>query len=281
MKKLYIDIGGTYIRSELKSVSGVISQKISSQTIGLFAFCEKQMQENPEIIFIGISYAGQVCDGVILDAPNIIIDEKEIKKRLEFKYSVTVEIDNDLNCAVVAEAEYFKSKNIVALFVGTGLGSASINDGKIVRGSGNLAYELGHIPYKDAPFLCGCGRKNCLELFASGSAIAKWLEYYDSTTSLTLEELRDSKIESEHSIWVNFELALLHAVGILITIANPESLVLGGGVIKNNPYLVDNIKKKIDKFALKSSIEIIKVEISKLDNAPLFGIKLLQERNYG
>lgn len=281
MKKLYIDIGGTYLRSELHNNTETIFETLSSKKDKLLAYIEKKMREYPEIDFIGIAYAGQVYNGRILSAPNILIDEKEIKQKVESYYDVRLEIDNDLKCAVMAEAEYFKSDSIAALYVGTGLGAASIDGGKIVRGSRNLANEIGHIPYREAPFSCGCEKKNCIELFASGSGISKWLDYYDSTQISNLQRFRDSTVKYERAIAETFESALLYATATLVTVANPEYLVLGGGIIKRNPYLVEILKERLEEFALKSSMQTLKIEISRLDNAPLIGAKLLQKRKYG
>ncbi len=281
MKKLYIDIGGTYLRSELHKGSEIISETLSSKYEKLLAYIDIKMREHPEIGFIGVSYAGQVYKGEILSAPNILFDEVKIKQRVEADYGIRLEIDNDLNCAVLAEAEYFKTDSVVALYIGTGMGAASIDDGRVVRGGRNLAYEIGHIPYRDAPFFCGCGRKNCVELFASGSGLSKWLDYLEIERVSNLQELRDSNIEQERAVADEFESALLHAAATLITVANPNYLVLGGGVIKNNPYLLEILKERLELFTLKPSMKTLKIEISRLNNASLDGIKLLEGKKYG
>ncbi|MEA3372755.1 MAG: ROK family protein [Campylobacterota bacterium] len=283
MKKLYIDIGGTYLRSELSSRGGVVIERetLSSQTTELMSYIDTKMRETPAITFIGISYAGQVHDGVILSAPNIALRESAIKAAAKTDYGVHLEIDNDLSCAVMAEADCFRTKNIAALYVGTGIGAAYIDGGKVVRGGRNLAFEIGHIPYKEAPFRCGCGRTNCVELFASGSALSKWLHHYGSEKSSDLEALKLSDIAEESSIAERFEAALLHAAGTLVTIANPDILVLGGGVIKHNPYLMELLKDGLKDVALAPSLETLRIEMTQLKNAPLEGVKLLEKRAYG
>ncbi len=281
MKKLYIDIGGTHLRSELQSLQESVPQAISSKEKGLFAYISEKMQEHPEITFIGISYAGQVYEGRILSAPNIIVDEEMIKYRVESEYGVHLEIDNDLNCAVMAEAEYYGAQSIAALYVGTGLGAAFIDSGRLMRGGRNLAFEIGHIPYQNAPFSCGCGRENCVELFASGSAISKWLRYFCSDSSSDLEKLKASDLDFERAIAEQFEVALLHAAGTVVGVANPLLLILGGGVIEKNPYLFERLKTDLKSFALKPSLETLRIETSVLGNAPMEGAKLLEKRKYG
>ena len=122
--KLFIDVGGTNLRSELHTSSEIISQKVSSQERELVKYIEHLLVLYPLISFIGISFAGQIFEGEILSAPNLHVSEPKIKEYFESRYNLRLEIENDLKCAVVAEAEFIKSDSIVALYVGTGIGSA-------------------------------------------------------------------------------------------------------------------------------------------------------------
>ncbi|MDD5211610.1 MAG: ROK family protein [Sulfuricurvum sp.] len=281
MTKLYIDIGGTYLRSELVVGANLIKETVSSQAQGLLSYINHMVLKHPDIDFIGISYAGQVYDGRILFAPNINVDETNIKETVLSRYGKRLEIDNDLNCAVMAEAQYWQSSSVAALYVGTGIGAAVIDTGSLVRGSRNLSFEIGHIPYRSAPFLCGCGRDNCIELFASGSGMGKWLHHYGSDQCINLEQLKNSKIEHEQFVATEFEIALLHAAGTLVTLANPEFLVLGGGIVEKNPYLLGYLKKYLQLYALAPSLKTLRIELSQLKNGPLLGTKLLEEKYYG
>jgi len=180
-------------------------------------------------------------------------------------------IQNDLNCAVLAEAEYFKSDDVCAIYVGTGLGLGVISSSKLIIGSDGVATELGHIPYKDTPFVCGCGKKNCIELFSSGIALSHWKKYFSLDENLTLKELK----EMDSEVYVEFEKALLHAVATTITLFNPEVLVFGGGIIQSNPDLITIIRLKIKEYVMENSLKKLKIEQTKIDNAPLKGAFLL------
>lgn len=281
MSELYIDIGGTHLRSELESDLGVTSKSVSSKEVTLLGFIDQMMAEYEDISFIGISYAGQVENGVIISAPNITIDEPNIKSVVESRYKTVLEIDNDLNCAVMAEATHYKAESIAALYVGTGIGSSLIDGGRLVRGSHNMAFEIGHIPYKKAPFSCGCSRENCIELYASGSGMQKWLGYYDCNDKPNLEKFRSSNIDYEKRILNEFETALIQAAGTLITLSNPEVLVLGGSVIKENSYLLSILQERLEIYTLSSSLKNLSIKISELKNASLSGAKLLKGKIYG
>ena len=253
---LAVDIGGTFLRYDIGEI-----KKVKIKDIDIEEFL-KQLIREYNIKKIAISFAGQVYNGEILSSPNA---KKFNPKNLGIPYI----LENDLNCAAFAESKYFKSKFLVALYSGTGLGSGIIENGKIVRGYKNLAGEIGHIPYKKAPFKCGCGKDNCIELFASGSGIEKWAKFLGCSSDLktTCKEIKK-----------NYEEALLVAVGVALTLFNPEILVLGGGVVKNNPYLVNLVKENIKNYA--PSFSISKIVLSEIKDASLKGAKLLlKERN--
>ncbi|SFV68676.1 Glucokinase [hydrothermal vent metagenome] len=274
MSKLYIDIGGTYLRSELLKNGKIFKEKVPSHTISLSDYLEDKLKTCPDIRKIGISFAGQTNHGKILSSANIGVSEYNIKKYIEKKYHVSLKIDNDINCALLAEKEHSKAKNMALLYIGTGMGAAVLEQGKIVRGESNLAFELGHVPFKKAPFRCGCGKDNCLELFSSGSGLKKWCAYY-GLPAMSVEELKHSKNKRARKIYKNFTEGLLRAGATLVTLANPKILVLGGGVILSNPYLKDEVEKKIGEYALASSLEELDLVLSQFKNASMEGAKRL------
>ncbi len=264
--RLIIDIGGTHLRVRLNG----IEESYSSRECELVEFVEGYLKRY-DIEFVGISFAGQVIDGVILSSPNIRVTHKNIKEYLEQRYPTRVEIDNDLNCAIKAEARYHQSDYISALFVGTGIGASLIDSGKIVRGHRNQAFEIGHIPYKKAPFRCGCGKDNCIELYASGGGVERWLEYYSLDSSPNLAKLR----EDNHPIAREFEDALVRAVATLITMTNSQIVVLGGGVVEKNPYLLELIRDRVSTEVMSVSLDGVEIVCSSLKSATLDGAGLL------
>ena len=272
---LAIDAGGTHLRAELWQKGMLVAQReAKSSKIWLCAWIEKLLLEYKKVTTVGISYAGQVEDGIIHSSPNMKVDCYNIKEVIEQKFGVKLYIQNDLNCAVLAEAKEFGVQNICALYVGTGLGLGVVEGGRVIRGAHNVATELGHIPYKKTALTCGCGRNNCLELFASGSGIAKQIASKNLICAPTLEALKDT---GEDSIVTSFEEALLAAAGVTLTLFNPQVLVLGGGVIDANPYLEEFILKNIKQYALPNSLQNVTICKSRLKNAPLMGALLLKD----
>lgn len=139
----------------------------------------------------------------------------------------------------------------------------------------NLAGEIGHIPYKTVPFKCGCEKDNCLELYASGSGIQKWIKYFGLKEESNLQQLKSSKNHDAMKITESYTEALIYAAATMVTMMNPKILVLGGGVIEQNPELVETVHKRICDYALLSSCKGLRIEQSCIENAPLEGAKIL------
>jgi predicted NBD/HSP70 family sugar kinase len=256
---LYIDMGGTYLRYEIDN------QLFIEKENNIIILLKKLIQKY-HIKKVFISFAGHTQNNIIYSAPNIEIKNLDLK---EYFPNIEFIIENDLNCAVLAESNYFNEKNIVAFYIGTGAGSGAIIDGYLIKGINNSALEIGHIPFKKAPFLCGCGKDNCIENFCSGSAIKKWANY--------LKQDFKTFLDAPQEVKDNFLEALMFATATLITLFNPKILVLGGGVIENNQFLVKYINENIKKYAFNPNLEDILIIKTKLKNAPLHGCKLLNK----
>ena len=243
---LAIDIGGTFFRYKFDD----IYEKIETKNIDIIKKILELIDKfSPKAV--GISFAGQVNDGVILSSPNIKISETDLKKIIKIPFI----LENDLNCAALAESKFYNEKYLIALYSGTGLGIGIIENGKIIKGYMNLAGEIGHMPYKETPFICKCGKNNCLEFFASGSGIEKW-------KSLGIDILKDKYIK-----------ALLFAIGTINSLFNPKIIVLGGGVIIHNLWIVDELKKNLKKYV--PNFDKFELKITKLKDASLNGAEIL------
>ncbi len=243
---LAIDIGGSFFRYQYNN----IYEKFDSKNVNIIGKISELIDKfNPKVI--GISFAGQVNDGKILSSPNINIKPVDLNKIIKIPFV----LENDLNCAAIAESKYFNEKHLIALYSGTGLGVGIIENGKIIRGYSNLAGEIGHIPYKETPFICKCGKNNCLEFFASGRGIERW-------KNLGIDILRSEYIN-----------ALRFGIGVLTSLFNPEIIVLGGGVIIHNGWIIKKIKKNLKNYV--PNFDKFELKITKLKDASLSGAKIL------
>jgi glucokinase len=275
MKKLAVDIGGTWLRWRVPG-SEEEGGRVAMEGLELLPFLETLL-EKERAEALGISFAGQVQGGRVLAAPNIPLPSMDLAGYLHERTGAAVAVENDLNCAALAEADDWGVKDLVALYSGTGLGAGFVVGGTLIRGEGGMAGELGHIPFREAPFACGCGKRNCVELYASGSGLAKWGAHRGCDAE-TLVALRDAERPECREIYRAYLEGLLTAAGTAVTLCNPELLVLGGGVIQANPWLLESLRERITHYALPLACRELRIEHSRLANASLRGAELLAER---
>lgn len=271
-----MDYGATHCRYLIETEEGDVYDEFYSKNRDFEAFIRTQLEKEANIEAVHISYAGQVRGGNICSAPNIGADHRGVKSAIEKDYKIPVKIENDLKCAALAEYHTREEGiTLAAAYIGTGFGGAIIEKGRLVRGYSNLAGEIGHIPFQKAPFRCGCGKDNCVELYCSGSALEKWVDYYGLKCAPTLEGLRECGDSRGLSIVQEFERAFLHAIGTVVTLFNPACLVLGGSVATNNPGLQRYAQDHLADCVFAPASKDVKIEITKLKNGCLEGTKWL------
>ncbi len=241
---LAFDIGGTHIRRAViqKGCAHHLDRHPSRDLAAtLYRLTAESLERHPALKGVAISFAGQIQNGAICSAPNIDTGElqgRSIPAWFEENFGLLAAIDNDLKCAARAEAAcYPDAQALAVLYIGTGFGGALIEKGQLICGSGNQAGEIGHIPFEPAPFRCGCGGESCLELAASGSGVECWCAALGLKPA-PLSELKAQHTPQAEAICKRFERGLKHAIATLLPLFNPDRVVLGGGVIAHNPWLL-------------------------------------------
>jgi len=157
------------ITHEAISISGLKESKIKAVCLGIPG------SVNP--------YTGRI--GL---APNLGLKNFYIKEKLQKKIHVHVLIENDVNLGALGIKNFGvgkKNKNILVMFVGTGIGGALIFDGKIYRGTHFMAGEIGHMIVQENGPLCACGKKGCFEAVASRTAIVPSTSAKNPALSMT------------------------------------------------------------------------------------------------
>lgn len=272
--KLVIDIGGTSIRSAIFDNDKIVSQEKHSSRGKQLDLMIADLIRSSSVNSVAVSFAGQVSDGVIKSSPNIDLGQLKDKNFNDWtkeNFGITGKIDNDLLCVALAEQEQEKSQNMAIFYIGTGFGGAFITDGVLLKGANNLAGEIGHIPYKQAPFGCGCGKSDCVELFCSGKAIELWCEHY-GVEKIELDLMKESPKHNQiYNIFID---ALSHTISTTIAMLNPELIILGGGVGKNSKLIVDEAKEAV-KASFKPAQSVVIKQSVLDDNANLIGANKL------
>lgn len=252
-----------------------------------------------EISSVGIGLAGQVerNKGILINAVNLECKDLNIKEILEEKFSIPVNIGNDVEVATFGELKFGSGigyKDIVCIFVGTGIGSSIVKDCKIHLGASQSAGEIGHIIVDLNGRACACGANGCLEAYASRSAIeSRILGAVKKGRKSIITELTDGKsISSKHikksleahdevvTQYVNEAIDYLSGgIASVINFYNPELIILGGGLIQSiDDFYLQTIKKARAKALPTPALSIEFKKASLGDYSGVIGAALLEQR---
>lgn len=213
-------------------------------------------------------------------------------------------LQNDVNAITYGEYALGAGagvRDLVAVYVGTGIGAGLIVDGRLVAGVSNAAGELGHMKVAwgdDAP-PCNCGMRGCVETFIGGSylltRIRRDLGSGIESAALALAggdpaRLHPGHIERAAADGDGYALDLYNeiatpfavALGCAINLLNPARLVLGGGVLANAPILRAHITAALELAATGTILDAVSVVTAALgDDAGLVGGALLASERFG
>lgn len=276
---LGIDLGGTAIKAGIVDSSGTIIARLQEPTpIGvlysdflttLTVLIDRQLVEanytwnEIDAIGIGVPAFIDYKKNIILHMTNVGFMNIELQKDLEKLWKKRVVVDNDANVAALGEAWIGSGKgsgDILCVTVGTGIGAGIISKGQIYHGAMGLAGEIGHLAIPNSKKRnCNCGKVGCLETEASARAIglrATELAKYEADGLLS-QELENKGTISPRFVITNAVQGdhqcrqILAEVGIILgrslaqvaTIVNPEIIVIGGGVVYAQEWILHPIQK--------------------------------------
>lgn len=222
---------------------------------------------------------------------------------MEARTGRTIQIEKDLNLAALGEhwiGAGRGTRDILCVFIGTGIGSGLILEDRLFRGALGAAGEIGHLTIeKDGP-QCGCGNRGCLEQFASGPAILRMMKRKMADTGAGEGGKGDRSAGSEMTTSRIFELAqngdglalqvvdeacMYLGIGLAnaLTLLNPALLILGGGVGKRFDFILGRIWVEIRARCRPSIAGSLKIVPSALwnDAALLGGARAFFEGRQG
>ena len=245
-----IDIGGSSVKCGLIDPErGVLSQQSfptgripPEDLVAQIAPWIRSLPERPAAV--GIGSAGNVNTTTdTVKAGNLGWLDVPLRAMLEAALSIPVWVDNDAQAALAAEVRYGVCKglrHVVYLTLGTGVGGALLLDGRPYRGRDNIGAELGHMITHAGGRTCVCGRRGCLEQYASATALkryAKGLPVRDLLGRVQANDPDAVRVLDRYAREVTFGLSSLEAVFA------PERLVLGGGLSNAGVTLLEAIAK--------------------------------------
>jgi glucokinase len=309
-----VDLGGTKILagvvnlttgqlvSSAKKKTRIVEE--GSELVKRIAACvaeamQEAQMEVKKLIGIGVGAAGMVDreQGILLAAANIGgTNDLAIAEPLSAQFGLPVKLGNDVEVATLGELNFGAGRqcdNFVCMFIGTGIGSGIVNNGKIYRGGYGTAGEVGHIVVMPDGLPCGCGGYGCLETYASRTAIAKTVLYdinhgmdtvlrdkIDPTKGILRSKAIAQALEvGDHStLRAITQAAQFLGIGLatVINFYNPKRIILGGGLVEAVPQFFDLAELEARRRALRipsRKTEIVRAELG--DYAGTIGAALL------
>lgn len=268
-----IDIGGTKIAAAIANNKGKIlsrgvfpteSKKGQKKVVQNIVNAIKSIAGKYKFSKLGVSIASPLDfnSGIIINAPNLPFKNFNIKQFLRRKFKVKTYVDNDANCATLAEALLGNGrglKNFLYLTISTGIGGGAYLNGKIYRGKSGSASEFGHIIINLNRPKCGCGQKGHLEALASGTALKKIF-------GITGEEFQKQLERGNKRAFLILERYIQNlAPGIvnLVNIFNPELILIGGGMSNLGKFLFPRLTKVVKQLSLPIAAKDVKIKPSK------------------
>lgn len=270
-----VDIGGTTVKIGLFRTDGELIDKweIKTRTENegeailpdVAKALKNKMSEKgivpSQVSGIGIGIPAPVDEnGIVQNTANLGWGYKEVSREMEELTGMKVAAGNDANVAALGEMWLGAGKghkNLIMVTLGTGVGGGVIVNGQPLTGSHGAGGEIGHlcVNYNETE-QCGCGKRGCLEQYASATGIARLAKKRlakDGTESVlrgvekvdakaVFDALKEGDKLSEEIV-EEFGAYLGHAMANLAVVTDPSVIVIGGGVSKAGDVLLGYIEK--------------------------------------
>ena len=287
-----IDIGGTSIKGAAVDSNGRVYERFSMPflkgepgeiTIHKLAEIVKEyiaahgLEGNIAGIGLGSPGTLDVKNGIVNYANNLGWNELPVAKIMQEVLPYPVRLTNDANAASLGEAKYGAGKSyetIIMLTLGTGVGGGIIINGRLFEGNEGKGGELGHTVVAVDGEQCSCGRKGCLEAYASATALIRETKKSMRLNKRSLMwkispdiELVDGKVPFEaakkgdkaaNDVLDNYVKYLGEGILNYCNIFRPNVIVLSGGVANAGPFLFDKLNAYVKdrNYGYKSTPEV-------------------------
>ena len=306
---LAIDLGGTKIIAAIISSSGQVVAKEYHLTLAsegpqavtsrMFSAIEHLLNESnlglSQLDSISIAAAGAIDSdkGLVTSSPNLPgWSDVPLRDMVSRQFGVDAFLLNDASAAALGEHRLGAGRgtaNLIYITVSTGIGGGIIIGGKLYLGSRGSAGEMGHMTIDVNGPRCSCGNVGCLEVMASGAAIAREaLRRLRDGESSTLSDIVAGKRENitaeevglaaqggdRLALEVVLRAATYLGVGLvnIVNIFNPEMIVIGGGVAKMGDLLLGPVRKMVAERAFRLSAGAVRIVPTQLgDDAGVLG----------
>jgi len=206
-------------------------------------------------IGVGVPGAVDPASGRVAHAVNLGLDGLALGDELAARLGVRVRLENDVNVAALGAFHLLghgPERSMAYLNLGTGLAAGLVLGGRLWRGSRGMAGEIGHIPVDPAGELCSCGQRGCLELLASGSAVARQWPTEHPRPVQNLFEAAAAGDALAIEVRQRFIDNVASAVRVLVLTVDVDDVVIGGGITSLGAPLLEAIREVLAAWSAQS-----------------------------
>jgi glucokinase len=263
-----VDVGGTFIKAGRVDGAGRILDRVVVPTDveGGVDAIESRIREvvsklgHAGSCGVGVPGAVDHDRGVVRSSPNIPCwKDYPARERLAAALGCSVALDNDANCAALAEGWVGAARDVesfLLITLGTGVGGGVVLAGRLWRGESGRAGELGHVVVDPDGRPCGCGSRGCLETVASATGIAR--QAASAGLEGSVEDLaRAARAggSGEREIFDEAGRALGIAISDWLNILDVHTILIAGGVAGALDLLGPALEREVERrvYAFDSS----------------------------
>ena len=300
-----IDLGGTNLRAALLEFSASGAALLAQRKVAvgeardpksvadaLVALVRALAPEESLPVGIGAAAMLRGDSGVIANAPNLGWREVPFGALVAEHLGRPVWLENDLNAILWGEQCFGGARgcqHVLCVFVGTGVGGAATEGGRLLRGAANVALEIGHTKVVFEGAVCGCGQRGCVEAYAGGRQLGLAAQQLDDPLLLALVDGERGQLHAGHLDQAAragssaarglIEVAAGHlgmTLANAVTQLNPECLLMGGTVWEGCPLFAELARQRFEATvgaAARQSLVLADATLG--DNAGVMGAAAL------
>ena len=307
---LGVDVGGTKVA--VAAVDGVTTrgaiehptmlQSTEALLDGIESTVRRVMDDvgSPDAVGVGVPSQIEYDTGSVETSVNIPLAGVPLRQELGRRFGVPVFVDNDANCAALAEAHILGERNLLMLTLGTGVGGGVVIDGMTFRGAHGLWAELGHFTINpDGPPCPGmCPNRGCIEAYCSGQALerdatelardkpgsrlAQALDDDGKVSGRELVEAAERRDPDALLVLENFARMLGVAIAGYVNVFEPDRVAIGGGLSRASHLFLDRAVQEAGVRALPALWRRAKISLAQGGaNAGVIGAGVLAAQEIG
>ncbi len=234
--------------------------------------CESVKTDKQQVIYAGVACPGplDVKGGRIIHIATMGFRNVPIRQMLADALKMPVFLENDANCAALAESIFGVAKGadpLVYVTISTGVGCGIVVGNQILSGAFSSAGELGHLTVEPDGKECPCGKKGCLELYSSGTAIAAEGTKIKGSPISTKDvfALARSGNQQMQNVIDSAAKKLGLALSAVYHVIDPEAIVLGGSVTKDYDDFANALHKALSEYTQPIENRKFNIKISEFD----------------